>query len=539
MPPPATGTERAVECWQSLGHDSPWTRHSGVYTVVPARQAADVKILFLAAEAAPLSKVGGLGDVAGSLPKALAALGHEVRVVIPFTGAVDRQRFKPKPLARVAVPHVGGDQVARVSEVRLDGITFNLVAGPPIPRARRVYGQDIAEDGPKFIFFSLAALGLCRVLDWAPDVLHANDSHTGAAVYWLAVDGVHDSLFQLTASVFTIHNLVYMNNGAAPYLRAYGLAPSDSPVLPDWARDSLMGLGLAHADMLNAVSPRHAREILTPEFGYGFEGALAARRDRLTGILNGLDLDDWDPARDRQIAARFDAAHLPRRAANKRALQKILGLPRQSRIPLIGIVSRLDTQKGFDLALPALRELLGEPGPLQLAVLGTGQKPIEAGFKALAQDFPDRVRVELRFDPQLARQLYAGADLLLIPSRYEPCGLAQMIAQRYAAVPIVRRTGGLADTVVDASRPRRGTGFVFTDYNARALLKAVRRALRLYRQPARWQALQRRGLRLAREFDWTHSAQAYLALYQQAITHRKEIVDRLAGAASEPAGPTT
>ena len=487
-----------------------------------------LKILFLAAEAAPLSKVGGLGDVAGSLPKALAALGHEVRVVIPFSGVIDRQRFRPKLLTRVAVPHVGGDQVARIFELRLEGVTFNLVAGPPIPRARRVYGTDIAEDGPKFIFFCLAALGLCRALDWAPDVLHANDSHTGAAVYWLAEAGIHDDLFRQTASVFTIHNLVYMNNGAGPYLRAYGLAPSDSPLLPDWARDSLMGLGLAHADVLNTVSPRHAREILTPEFGYGFEGLLAARRDRLSGILNGLDLAQWNPATDRQIAARFDRSRLPRRAANKRALQRELHLPALPRVPLLGIVSRLDTQKGFDLAAPALRQLLAGPDTVQVAVLGSGLKPIEDAFQDLARDFPDQVRVELRFDPALARQIYAGADLLLIPSRYEPCGLAQMIAQRYAAVPVVRRTGGLADTVVDAARARQGTGFMFTDYNAPALLKAVRRALRLYRRPAGWQALQRRGLHLAERFAWTESAKAYVVLYQRAILRRKESVARLA-----------
>jgi starch synthase len=487
-----------------------------------------VKILYLAAEAAPLAKVGGLGDVAGSLPKALAALGHEVRVAIPFSALIDRQRFKPKPLTKVNVPHVGGDQVAQVSEVRLDGVMFDLIAGPPIPHARRVYGTSITEDGPKFIFFSLAALGLCRVLDWTPEVVHANDSHTGPAVYWLAEAGLHDDLFQNTASVFTIHNLVYMNNGARPFLRGYGLAPSDSPLLPDWARDSLMGLGLAHADRLNTVSPRHAREILTPEFGYGFEGVLSARRSRLSGILNGLDLDVWDPAHDRQIAATFDREHLPRRAANKLALQKRFKLPLQPRVPLVGVVSRLDTQKGFDLAEPTLRALLQAPDPLQVVVLGTGLKDVEAGFKKLARDYPDRVRVALRFDPALARQIYAGADLLLIPSRYEPGGLAQMIAQRYGAVPVVRRTGGLADTVVDAARTGRGTGFMFTDYNARALQKAVQRALRLYGQTARWQAMQRRGMRLAEGFGWTDSAKAYVALYRQAITDRKESVARTA-----------
>jgi starch synthase len=489
-----------------------------------------LKILFLAAEAAPLSKVGGLGDVAGSLPPALAALGHEVRVVIPFTGLVDRQRYQPRPLTQVSVPHVGGHQVARVSEVRLGGVTFDLIAGPPIPRARRVYGTGIAEDGPKFIFFSLAALGLCRALQWAPNVVHANDAHTSVAVYWLAEAGLHDDLFQNTASLFTIHNLVYMNNGAAPYLRAYGLAPSDSPLLPDWARDSLMGLGLAHADMLNTVSPRHAREILTPALGYGFENTLLARRDRLAGILNGLDLELWNPATDRSLAARYDAAHLPRRATGKRALQKALHLPVRPRVPLIGVVSRLDTQKGFDLAEPALRESLAAGDLLQLVVLGTGLKPIEAAFRRLAKDFPDPVRVELRFDAVLARQISAGADMLLIPSRYEPCGLAQMIAQRYGAVPIVRRTGGLADTVIDAARTGQGTGFMFSDYNSRALVKAVQRALRLYRQPARWQALQRRGMRLALGFAWTRSANSYVSLYRQAIIHRKESVARLAAA---------
>ena len=495
-----------------------------------------MKILFLAAEASPLAKVGGLGDVAGSLPRALAELGHEVRVVMPFSGLVDRARFAPTPVARVAVPHVGGDQMARIAEVRQGGVVFNLVAGPPIPRAKRVYGDDIHEDGPKFIFFSLAALGLCRALDWAPDVVHANDSHTGPAVYWLGTDGLHDSLFQASATVFTTHNLVYMNTGAAPYLREYGLAPSDSPVLPDWARDSLMGLGLAHADMLSAVSPGYAREILTPEFGYGLEGVLSARRERLVGILNGLDLAEWDPSHDRQIAARFDAGSLERRPRNKRALQRALGLPAEARTPLLGIVSRLDTQKGFDLAEPALRQLLSGADPVQVAVLGTGLLAIEAAFKALARDFPDSVVFEGRFDALRARQIYAGADMLLIPSRYEPCGLAQMIAQRYGAVPVVRRTGGLADTVIDAARPRRGTGFMFADYNSAALLRALRRALRLYRKPAGWQALQRRGMRLAESFSWARSARAYVALYEQAIHYRKEAVERLAQAAPELAG---
>ncbi len=479
-----------------------------------------MKILFLAAEAAPFSKVGGLGDVAGALPIALAALGHDVRVAIPFSDVIDRAKFRPIVVARFHVPHLSGGQTAAVSEVRRGGVIFYLVAGPPIPRAKRVYGTSIKEDGPKFIFFSLAALGLCRALEWVPDILHANDAHTGVAVYWLATEGAHDPFFQSTASVFTIHNLVYMHNHAAPYLRAYGFAPSDAPGLPDWARDSLMGLGLAHADVLNTVSPTHAREILTPEYGYGLEGVLRARRGRLSGILNGLDLNAWDPRRDENITTRFDAAHLARRAANKRALQLEMGLPPRPDAPLVGVVSRLVTQKGFDIAAPALREFLA--GDAQLALLGTGLPRLEAEFKALARQFPDRARVVLRFDSALARRIYAGADLLLVPSLYEPCGLTQMIAMRYGAVPVVRRTGGLADTVTT------DTGFVFRDYNSDALMRALRRAAAAYRRPARWRALQIRGMQqAAAHFSWSRSAKKYVALYQKALAYRRSVVRAL------------
>jgi starch synthase len=479
-----------------------------------------MKVLFLAAEAAPLAKAGGLGDVAGSLPKALAALGHEVRVAIPHSGVIDTARFRPRRVARFHVPHVAGPQTARVSQVEHDGLTFYLIAGPPIPRAKRIYGAGIEEDGPKFVFFSLAALGLCRALDWRPDILHANDSHTGPAVYWLATDGRHDPFFRSTASVFTIHNLVYMNTGAGPHLRAYGLAPSDSPRLPDWARDALMGLGLAHADVLNTVSPTYAREILTPEHGYGLEGLLAARRKRLFGILNGIDLDEWNPMRDRNLKMRYGPESLEKRAVNKRALQVEMKLPARPDAPLLGVVSRLDTQKGFDIAAPAVRQLLADE--VQFVLLGTGLPHLEAAFEALAAEFPDRARVRLRFDAGLARRIYAGADLLLIPSRYEPCGLTQMIAMRYGAVPVVRRTGGLADTVTDARASRSGRGFVFRDYNAEALTKAVRRALAAYRRPARWRALQRRGMRhAAQHFAWTRSAQQYLRLYTRALAYHQ------------------
>ena len=479
-----------------------------------------MKILFLAAEAVPLSKVGGLGDVAGSLAKALAALGHDVRVALPFTGVIDRARFQPEIVARFEVPHLAGPQTARVSVVQEAGVTFYLIAGPPIPRAKRIYGSGIQEDGPKFIFFSLAALGLCRALDWAPDILHAHDAHPGPAVYWLATDGARDAFFQATASVFTIHNLAYQNTGAAPYLREYGLAPSDSPLLPDWARDSLMGLGLAHADAINAVSPTYAREVLTPELGCGLDQMLTARETRLSGILNGIDLEHWDPARDKNLKARFTVETLEKRAANKRALQKELGLPLLAAAPLAAVISRVDYQKGVEIAIPAVGQFLQSEA--QFVLLGTGEARLEDEFKRLGREFKDRASINLRFDEALARRIYAGTDLLLIPSRYEPCGLTQMLAMRYGAVPVVRRTGGLVDTVTDYTVPRRSTGFVFTDYNATDLVEALRRALAVYHQPARWRALQVRGMRrAATHFSWAASAQHYLTLYQTAWAYRQ------------------
>ena len=325
-----------------------------------------------------------------------------------------------------------------------------------------------------------------------------------------------------------------MNNGAAPYLREYGLAPSDSPLLPDWARDSLMGLGLAHADRLSTVSPGYAREILTPSMATGWKASCRRAAERLTGILNGLDLAQWDPAHDRSIAARFEPGTLGAAGQEQAALAAGAGPAAGGRARRWWASCRAWTRRRV-LTWPSrcCASLLEAGEAVQVAVLGTGLPAIEAAFKGLARDFPGQVGLSLRFDAGLARQMYAGADMILVPSRYEPCGLAQMIAQRYGAAPIVRRTGGLRDTVIDASRPRRGTGFMFAGYNSAALLSAVRRALRLYRRPASWQALQRRGMRLAESFSWARSAQAYVGLYAKAIDDRKEMVAQLAKATAD------
>ncbi|MBI3763901.1 MAG: glycosyltransferase, partial [Chloroflexi bacterium] len=286
--------------------------------------------------------------------------------------------------------------------------------------------------------------------------------------------------------------------------------------LPEHLRWSPMAVGLSYADAINAVSPGYAREILTLEYGSGFEGLLADRADRLSGVLNGIDYNVWNPAADPNLPANFDADSLERRAENKRALQEECRLPVRPDAPLIGMVSRLDGQKGFDLIAPALREFLKED--VQFALLGAGDPVYHAAMGALAGEYPDKVAAQFKFDAVAATHIYGGADIFLMPSRYEPCGLGQMIALRYGAVPVVRATGGLADTVVDATS-RNGTGLVFREYSSYALYAALTRALTLYPDRASWRKLQQRGMKA--DFSWDKSAKQYEGLYRKAMGYRR------------------
>jgi starch synthase len=473
-----------------------------------------LRVLFIAAECAPLAKVGGLGDMVGSLPKALRALGHDVRVALPHYATIDNARYPARSAAHFLVDSRGGPLWATAHEVDHDGVPVYLISGPPIPPRPHIYGG-IGEDGPKFVFFALAALNLCATLDWRPDVVHAHDWHAGASIGYLGTAGRSHPFFGPIASLFTIHNLPYSGVGAGDAVWQYNLWPSPYLGLPEHLRWTPMALALTYADVFNAVSPGYAREILTPEYGYGYEALLAARGDRLTGVLNGIDYEVWAPARDARLPARFDARSLDARAENKRALQLESGLPARPDAPLFGMVSRLDAQKGVDLVAPAMREFLKEDA--QFVLLGTGDPYLEGEMAALARDFPGKAAAHLRFDAVAATHIYGGADVFLMPSRYEPCGLGQMIALRYGALPLVRATGGLADTVVDVSE-KGGTGFVFRQYTPYALYGALARAQAFYADRAAWQRAQRRGMKC--DFSWTQSAREYERLYWQAIDYR-------------------
>lgn len=468
-----------------------------------------INILFLAAEAEPFVKVGGLGDVAGTLPRALRAISNEnikldVRLVLPYHTVIRPDTLRP--LGIYSIPRGSSDVQVEAFEGILDGMPVYFLNGEPIRASGSVYSSNNKLDGEKYTFFSLAALELPQQINWTPDIIHANDWHTALAAYGNLVRR-WDEKTRRVSSIVTIHNLPFMGPDVSENLEAYGL-PLAKTDLPDWARVMPMPLGLWASDAIVAVSPTYAREILHEEFGCGLQDFLMNRTDSLRGILNGLDTDSFDPQTDSTLAANFNADSLSLRPRNKAALQERVGLPVDPDVPVLGMVTRMDVQKGVDIALKGLR-MMGRQN-WQLVLLGAGDPKLEAMAKKLQEEMPDRIRVETRYDAKLARQIYGGADVFLMPSRYEPCGISQMISMRYGCLPLVRAVGGLQDTVTDGE-----TGFAFVEAKVKPFNDAVRRALSLYPERARWTEMQKAGMAL--DFSWPHSARQYLELYKKLV----------------------
>jgi starch synthase len=482
--------------------------------------------LFLINEADPLIKVGGLADVGGSLPAALRGLGLDVRMALPLHPSMRSLVKGERPAGTVGIPSTAGVQPAAIYLHRLGRVPLWLIDGPPLHEAEVIY-HSRPEDAAKHIFTSIAALAYALRSRWVPDVVHANDWHTAPALYWMRLaEAARDGLGR-TAGLLTIHNLPYLGNNAGAALRMFGLPrpgePDGPPAtaktvhgqIPPWARDALLALGIASADRLVAVSPTYAREILTPEYGSGLDGLLRARKETLEGILNGIDLRVWDPARDARLAARFDVDRLARRAENSAQLRSALGLNGDAARPIAGIVSRLDRQKGLDFALPALEGWLAAGG--QVVVLGSGDPELERAYSEFGERHPGHVSVRIGYDAQLAARICGGAHHHLMPSRYEPCGLSQLIAMRYGCLPLVRSTGGLSDTVRDSQLPG-GTGFTFDEATPEALSAALEQAMETFTQAGRWRAMQLRGMR--QDFGWARSASEYALAYKRAVQAR-------------------
>jgi len=471
-----------------------------------------VELLFVASEVAPWSKTGGLGDVAAALPRALAARGHAVTVVSPRYGSIDPRAagFTRKE----GVLRIRGEATA--AWVRRGRPTFWLVEHERLFGSRRgIYGEggrDFADNAERFTFLSRAALALPGATGMRPRIVHANDWQTGLVPFLLRREHAEDPHLAGARTVFTIHNLAYQGVFPKDVVPHLGL-PWDVfrfEAMEFYDQLSFVKAGLVFADALTTVSPTYAREIRTHQSGGGLDALLRERAVDLHGILNGIDVAEWDPATDRHLPARFSARALAGKARCKAALQREAGLPVRPEVPLIAMISRLAEQKGIDLLVAALPELL--PRDAQLVLLGSGEASLEQVLVQAAAARPDRMAVRIGFDEGLAHRIEAGADVFLMPSRFEPCGLNQMYSLRYGTVPVVRAVGGLEDTVEDYDGWNAGTGFKFRDYTPAALSLAVRRALELHRDRRAWRALMARGM--AEDFSWERSAASYEALYR-------------------------
>ena len=474
-----------------------------------------MKILYAASEAVPFCKTGGLADVAGSLPAALAAQGADVAVVLPLYQKV-RERFGSQ-LTFECYDYV--DLAWRHSYCGLfsmerDGVTWYFLDNEQYFRRPELYGY--MDDGERFGFFSRAVVRMLPHLRFWPEVIHCNDWQTALVPIYLKDDSVREERFRSIRTVLSIHNIEYQGRyGRQTLGDLFGLDhgwADDGTILMDGDVNLLKGAILC-ADAVNAVSPTYANELKMPYFAHRLDGIMRRCGYKLSGVLNGIDVKRYDPAADPHIAVNYSAADMAGKQADKAELQKLMGLRQEPYVPIVGIVSRLVSHKGLDLVCEVLHDMMELP--LQMVILGKGDRKYEEFFQWAAQQYSGRMAVRLDYNEELSMAIYAGADLFLMPSKSEPCGLSQMIAMRYGTVPIVRETGGLKDTVLPYNKfEGTGRGFTFSDINAGDMLWVIREAVDLYHNNKEaWRGLQKEGM--TADFSWDHSAQEYIDIYQR------------------------
>ncbi|KAF0216082.1 MAG: starch [Geobacteraceae bacterium] len=483
-----------------------------------------MKILVVASEVAPFAKTGGLADVTGSLPKEIKQRGHDVRIIIPFYKTVAKGGFPiRKGRKSVEVALGGTTHKGLLRQTSLADIPVYLLENKEYFHRDFLYGTPAGEypdNARRFAFFCRGVLDILKKMDFRPDVIHCHDWQTALIPILLKYEFNKDPFFEKTAVLFTIHNLAYQGLFPRKSLAEMGLAPSYFTMerLEYYGQVNLMKGGILTADLINTVSTTYCKEMQTPEHGCGLDGVLQTRSDDLSGILNGLDYTEWDPATDRHILKNYKSSALAGKAVNKKGLQKLLGLEQKRDIPLLGMVSRLTEQKGVDLLVELLPQFEAEK--LQLVVLGTG----DARYIKLLQDFQrhgaKNVSLNIGFRPELSPMVYAGSDMFLMPSRYEPCGLGQLMALRYGAVPVVRKTGGLTDTISDfRDDVKEPNGFTFDEYSAEAFWDAIMRAVHVFGDRAAWVKIVRRGMNC--DFSWQRSAEKYEELYLRGVAIKK------------------
>lgn len=485
-----------------------------------------MKILYASSEVFPFAKTGGLADVAGSLPPALERLGHDVKVIMPKYRLIGEEQWSLKKLKDFSIRFVGRSHSIGIWSALLPktAVEVFFLSFDPVNQRDGLYqenGKDYPDNLEAFSLFCRALLEVPRLLNWSPDILHANDWQSSLALAYLKLIYRNDLFYQKMGSVFTIHNLAFQ--GVFPGSLFSELELPESVFTPDklefYGKINFLKAGLVFSDVLTTVSPTYSREILSPEFGCGLDGLIRQREKDLFGILNGADYQKWNPAQDRSLPRGYSLRALDGKNVCKKTLQRKCKFP-ETEVPLLGIVSRLTAQKGIDLVLDLIEELVCLD--LQMVVLGIGEKEIEEKFKKANDRHRDKISVHLTFDENFSHRVIAGSDIFLMPSRFEPCGLSQMYALRYGTIPVVRKTGGLADTVIDAIPSNlsagRANGFLFESASAPSLLSAIRLAICLYNDRSIWEKLMR--VAMSADMSWDRSAKEYVDVYQIALQRR-------------------
>jgi starch synthase len=485
-----------------------------------------LKILFATPEAVPFAKTGGLADVAGALPKSLQALGCEVKLVMPYYRMVKESGLPLQYMGKEIEIPIGDEKLK--ADIYLGHLNQDI---PVYFFGREEFFDreylyntpkgDYFDNAERFIFFSKAALIFCQHLEFSPDIIHHHEWQTGLISAYLKSTYQNDPLFSYTAAVFTIHNIAYQGIFKKEKFWLTGL-PSEmyNPEgIEFWERINFMKAGIVYADAINTVSQKYSEEIQTPEYGYGLEGILRKRKESLYGILNGVDYQDWDPSYDPHLAAPYHLEDISGKKECKKDLLREFHLPSSlESVPLLGMISRLADQKGFDLLMEILEGLFALD--IGLVLLGTGEQKYHDLFTQVAQRYPQKAGIRIAYDDRLAHKIEAGADLFLMPSKYEPCGLNQIYSLKYGTIPVVRATGGLDDTITSYDpATKKGNGFKFTRYDAKEFFNTIKMAISFYSQSEHWRQLLRNAM--AADFSWERSAEAYLQLYRKALEKKR------------------
>ncbi|MCK8827182.1 glycogen synthase GlgA [Natroniella acetigena] len=477
----------------------------------------ELKILFVSSEVAPFAKTGGLADVAGSLPQAIKRLGHDIRVVMPEYSQIPNEYLeKLKHILHFRTKVGWRDNYVGINKLDNIGVTTYFIDN------KNYFDRESLYENPdqhiQFTYFCRAILEMLPKIGFKPDIIHCNDWQTGPLSIMLKEDYQMYDYYKDIKTVYTIHNLRYQGQFGREILSDVLCLDGkhwDSGVLRHDGAVNYMKMGINMSDIVNTVSKTYAEEIKTSEFGEGLDYVMRMNADDLYGIINGIDYEQYDPETDQRIYSNYSADNLEGKYVNKKRLQEEMGLPVRQDIPVIGLVSRLVDQKGLDLIEEIIYDLLNET-ELQFIMLGTGQARYEEMFNIVAQDFPDKMAANIKYDVNIAQKIYAGSDMFLMPSKYEPCGLGQLFSLRYGTIPIVRETGGLNDTIQPYNEVTGvGNGFHFSSYDANELLYTIRRAVLVYHQQKTWNRIVKRAMKA--DHSWKNSAQGYLEIYYKLI----------------------